>query len=471
MKQIIKLFKENGYQLYQVGGSVRDELLGSEPNDIDLATDATPEQMIKMYNRWFILQAKEFAMLNPDTINMIYSLQIWYSENGIKHGTIILIENNIDYEITTFRKDVSTDGRNATVEFAKTIEEDLARRDFCLNAIAVNAYTGEIINPFTGQQDIKDKVIRFVGEPLQRIREDYLRLFRVYRFLSQLGKGWKFVNNEDVSKCLIGELDMLSKERIRDEVIKIFKHNPCFALYHMPEWLIMYIFHDILAPQVNQEFHGHFHAEDIRQHLMNTLSNSCRLTSNPLLRLACFLHDVGKCMEVEVNEWGYPTFPKHDTLGAERVEIWMKNMKFSNEEIHYVTQLIRHHMVNNHLFEQDKPQNRAIKRYVMALGEELLDDMILLNYCDRAGNLANTKLCSYEEYLQKHTIKPMWLEIKAKDTAFKVTDLKINGIDCMALGLQGKQIGDILKKIFEEVDSGLLVNERETLLKRMREIK
>ncbi|MEK6878591.1 MAG: HD domain-containing protein, partial [Nanoarchaeota archaeon] len=249
------------------------------------------------------------------------------------------------------------------------------------------------------------------------------------------------------------------------ELVKMFKHNPCFALYHMPQWLKCYIFEGLDYHQ--GVFHGHFHAEDIKQHLMITLATAVRLTENWKLRLACFLHDIGKCLEVEYNEWNYPTFPKHDTLGAERVEQWMKTMKFSNDEIYYVTQLIKHHMVNNNLFREDKPQNRAVKRYVMALGEELLDDMILLNYCDRAGNLANTELCSYEEYLQKHTIKPIWLEIKTKETAFKVTDLKVNGHDIMALGFTGKKVGEVLNHLFNQVENDTLQNDRIVLLKEL----
>lgn len=138
MKQIIKLFKENGYQLWQVGGSVRDELLGRVPSDIDFATDATPDEMININNKWFLMQAKKNAKENPDIIVMNTDLKMWYSENGKNHGTIIFQENGIDYEITTFRKDVSTDGRNATVEFAKTIGEDLSRRDFTINSLAVD---------------------------------------------------------------------------------------------------------------------------------------------------------------------------------------------------------------------------------------------------------------------------------------------------------------------------------------------
>ena len=427
-----------------VGGSVRDSLLGLEPNDIDFATNATPEQMIQL------------AKGKIDT---------WETANGKAHGTIVFQEDSKDYEITTFRKDVSTDGRNATVEFAKTIQEDLARRDFTINAMAFNMLSGmkELIDPFNGMKDIENRVLRFVGDAFTRIQEDKLRVLRAYRFLSQLGKGWKFIDNEVIlTRILSADLNIVSKERIRDELIKMFKHNPCFSLYHMPKWLQCYIFESL--DFYKGTFHGHFHAEDIKQHLMVTLSTSCRLTNKPLLRLACFLHDIGKCMDVEYNEWGYPTFPRHDTLGAERVEQWMKTMKFSNDEIHYVTQLIKHHMVNQQLFDHNKPQQRSVKRYVMSLGEELLDDMILLNYCDRSGNLANTKLCSYEEYLQKHTIKPIWLEIKAKETAFKVTDLKVNGHDIMALGYNGKEVGLILNGLFKMVEEGVLQNTREELM-------
>ena len=141
-------------------------------------------------------------------------------------------------------------------------------------------------------------------------------------------------------------------------------------------------------------------------------------------------------------------------------------MKFSNKEIDYVTRLIQHHMVSFTLFK-DGVTDRNVKRYVVRLGEDLLDDMIVLNYCDRSANLSNTNHCSYEEYLEKHTIKQKWLEIKEKDNCFKVTDLKINGHDVMKLGIKGKEVGEVLNKLFDEVESKLIVNEREILLKRL----
>ena len=458
MKEIINLFRENKKQLCFVGGYCRDKLLGKESNDIDFATDTTPEQMIDIFTKYRKGGSKD--------------IDIWYSGNGKAHGTIVFREDNVDYEITTFRKDVSTDGRNATVEWAKTIEEDLARRDFTMNAIAKCAYTNKIIDPFNGQQDIENKVIRFVGDAEKRVHEDHLRLIRGYRFLSQLGKGWKFIDGNKFNSDYWKFLNKLSKERVRDELIKIFKYNPCFSLYHMPSWLIGFLTSSINMKKYKMQFfHGHFHAEDIDQHLMITLATSCRLTDKPLLRLACFLHDIGKCMESELNEWGYPTFIHHDTVGADAVEQWMKDMKFSKADTHYVSQLVRHHMVDYNMMLHTT-SNRTIRRYVVRLGEELLDDMILLNYCDRTANLANTKLCSYQEYLIGYTIKPRWLEIKAKDNCFKVTDLKISGNDLKELGVpEGKEIGRILKALFVMVEEETLENDKVKLLVEVMKIK
>ena len=284
MKQIIKLFKDNGYQLWQVGGSVRDEVIGIEPNDIDFATDATPDEMIVIYT--------DFIMLDPWKKN---SIDIWHSENGKAHGTIVFQEDKVDYEITTFRKDVSTDGRNAIVEFARTIEEDLSRRDFTINSIAKCAYTGKILDPFNGKEDIKNKVIR---EAKERIKEDRLRVLRAYRFLSKLGKGWKLVGSFKID---IKELNCLSNERIRDELMKIFKHNPCFALYHMDTNLYYYIF-NLTNPHEAPDSHGHYHAESLFYHSMFALAAAVRLTNNPLLGLAVFMHDIGKQKSMELNE-------------------------------------------------------------------------------------------------------------------------------------------------------------------------
>jgi len=448
MKQIIKLFKENGYQLWQVGGSVRDELMKIEPNDIDFATDATPDEMIKTYS---------------DNVPAMKRLRFtWYaSENGRAHGTIVFKEDDVDYEITTFRKDVSTDGRNATVEFAKTIGEDLSRRDFTINSIAKCMLTGEIVDPHNGQQDIKDKVIKFVGLAHQRIEEDKLRVIRAYRFLSQLGKGWKFIDSTTVNMMDMSKLDVLSKERIREELIKMFKHNPVFAIYHMPIRLLMYLFGEHIY---GFDFHGHFHAENICNHSMFALASATRISFDPLLRMSVFLHDVGKNLRDETNDWGYPIFIGHEIKGAEVVEKWMQEMKFSKKEIHYITQLIRHHMVQFTLL-QKTASNKSIKRYVMKLGEELLNDMLVLNYCDRIANLAHTEVCEYQDYVENYTIMPRWREIREKDDCFKISDLKVDGHDIIKKGYDGKEIGMVLQELFWRVENNLVDNIREDLLK------
>ena len=443
MKQIIKLFKENGYQLWQVGGSVRDEIMGKEPNDIDFATDANPIEMMK---------------LNEKKIGM-KDITVWASENGKLHGTVVFQEDGVDYEVTTFRKDVSCDGRNATVEWSDTIEEDLSRRDLTMNAIAKNMYTGEYVDPFDGQKDIENKYIRFVGKAENRIREDRLRLFRAYRFLSQMGRGWQIVDEIPVQSEL--DLRVLSKERIRDEIVKIFKYNPVFALYNMPIWVKSHIFDPRIF--INRDG-GKFHAEDTYLHGILSLMNAVRLSPDPLFRLAVFLHDCGK-HEPEIDENWNNTYPKHMKIGADMVEEWMKEMKFSNKEIDYVKRLVRYHMVSFQLFEPDVT-DRQIKRFVVRIGEDLLDDMIMLNFCDRMANMSVTMMQQdYDEFVLRYSILPRWQEIKRKDNCFKITDLKVNGHDIMKKGYEGKEIGEKLKELFEKVENKELENKKEDLLK------
>ena len=198
-KQILKLLTDNGYTAYMVGGFVRDYVMSLEFHDIDIATSAKPEQIVELGTK--------------------VGYKVWYSANGINHGTIAYTIEGDTFEITSYRKDVSCDGRNAIIEYASTIEEDLSRRDFTMNALAMDI-NGNIIDPFNGQLDIQNKIVRFVGNPVDRINEDNLRIMRAIRFASRFGfkieeKSWgAIVENKDKVKNL-------SVERVWDEFKKI----------------------------------------------------------------------------------------------------------------------------------------------------------------------------------------------------------------------------------------------------------
>jgi len=459
MKKTIKLFKVGKYDLWQVGGSVRDSLMNIEPHDIDFTTNATPDQMLAM-----VPLDPTYTPRHGEEKHRKGDIKTWHSENGIKHGTIVFKEGGENYEVTTFRKDISTDGRNAVVSFAKTIEEDLSRRDFTMNAIAQDAYTGKLFDPFNGIEDIKQKKIRFVGDAKARIQEDFLRLLRGYRFLAQLGKGWTLdlPFDDKTRDALIEKMfKKVSIERIRTELLKIFATNPCFGLYQMPETL-----RSRLIPTVPNSKHGHYHAEDLSAHVMFALATACRITKDPFFRMGSFLHDIGK-REFDIDEKGRRTFKQHEARGAIITKEWMETMRFSNEEIKYVTALVANHMF--YYPGDPKGMRRWTKRFVRKVGEEMLLPLLMMRYCDSHANLADIAVSGHiEPTWTEHPIHEEWERIKAEDNCFKVSDLKINGHDVMKEGLTGKPVGETLQVLFERVDEEIIPNERELLLSEMK---
>ena len=365
-------------------------------------------------------------------------------------------EAEVDYEVTTYREDVACDGRHAKVKFAETLPDDLSRRDFTMNALAKCAYTGEMVDPHGGLRDIENKTIRFVGKPAKRIIEDYLRILRGYRFLSKLGKGWTihpFGPDIIIDACIDVMFTEVSKERIRDELLKMFAGSPCFALKHMPDSLIIGLF-----PEIPKGNHGHYHAEDIEIHSMVALATACRISKDPLFRLTAWLHDFGK---TKVNEEdGKINFKGHEALGADTIRYWMNEMKFSNDQIKYVTTLVEHHMF---YYPKDEAGHRKYtKRLIHKVGEDMLELLIMLRFCDNKANLANTT--EWNDW-RDHPALAIRDKLVEEEAAFKVTDLKVNGHDVMAVGFRGKDIGTVLNDLFNAVFKEAIKNDRDILLK------
>jgi tRNA nucleotidyltransferase (CCA-adding enzyme) len=297
-----------GYQLFYVGGSVRDEIMGNPSHDVDLATNATPAGII--------------------TTCKVFGLDFRYTKNSVAHGTIV-VEG---IEITTLRKDVSCDGRNATVEWATTIQEDLSRRDLTINAVAKNVYTGEIVDPFFGVQDIEYGIIRAVGNPVDRLNEDTLRALRAVRFANRFG----FDIERNLLKA-IWETDIsnLSIERVREEFMKILAtRNDRYTIIILnkvlPEFSVLYNLDG-----------GNKHAETVDIHSLLAMRYMMKGSDKPLLIFATLLHDIGKFYTKDDPE---RMFKGHEDIGAEKVKEIMTRMKFSNDEIDYVQIIIKNHM-------------------------------------------------------------------------------------------------------------------------------
>ena len=435
---ICRILNSAGFESYFVGGHVRDMLMEKESNDVDIATNATPEIVVEL-----------FSVLEDYTV----------VPTGILHGTVTIIKDSIHTEVTTYRKDLSCDGRNATVEFAKTIEEDLSRRDFVINSIAYNPLTEKFIDPYNGRKDIENRLIRCVGYPMHRFREDYLRLFRALRFKSTLNfdtadMTWQHLC--EVSKDNFSST--LSIERVRDEINKCFKAADCPSdmIDDMHDCGLL----DKYLPELSvcHKFEQNkYHKYDVYWHTLFAIDAVPK--EFPLIRWAALFHDLGKPKSCE--NYGTPTasFHNHEFYSEEIARDIMKRFRFSNYDMEYVANLVKHHM-----FKCDsKMKDGAIRRFVCSLGIDYVDDICILKYADRKANGLKT---AEEMNIDNTGLKRRFTEILKKDCAFKIKDLAISGKDIIEEFniAQGPLIGRLLKECFEIVLENPELNKRNTLL-------
>lgn len=452
---ISKVLKENGFESYLVGGVVRDIVMYKkipEDSDLDLATSATPEEMIKVFSKH----------------------KLKFIPTGIKHGTITVIYKNKEYQITTYRIDKEyLDLRHPSeVEFTKNIKEDLARRDFTINAMALDILTGEFIDEFGGIDDINRKIIRCVGDPDIRFSEDALRMLRACRFAAKLEFKIEEKTLEAIKKNS-ENITKISSERIRDELIKILlAKRPSIGIEYMRETgLLKYI-----LPELNNCYgvkQNIYHKYDVYYHSLCTCNIISDLTEEIndkkrlyRLKLAALLHDIAKPItKQEVIEDGqdYSTFYNHEVIGAGITKKIMKRLKFSNEDINYVARLVRHHM----FYYTDEWTDSAVRRFMRNVGLDLLDDLFILREADRLGS-GKRKPGSIS--IQK--LKARIIKIVEEENAISLKDLKVNGYDIMnTLNLKpGPIIGKILNTLLQMVIEDPSLNEKETLLNLAKEV-
>jgi len=443
IKNIFSIFKKNGFEIYLVGGAVRDFLLGKKPKNFDFTTNATPEKIQSLFPNSFYNNTYGTVSI-PLEIEDLSSLQ----------KTIV--------EITPFRKEEEyTDFRHPEkIEWAKTLEEDLARRDFTINAIA---YDGKkIIDPYYGQKDLKEKIIRCVGDPDKRFTEDALRLLRAIRFASQLG----FLIEEKTRKAIEKNSQLITKiswERIRDEFLKILKsdHPAEGVLFLRNTGLLKYILPELdvcfFIPQKSPKRH---HIYDVGTHLVMSLKH-CP-SKDEITRFATLIHDIGKAKTFKKDEkTGLITFYNHEVVGKKLAEKIAERFKLSSKQKEKLVRLVAYHQFTVSELQTDK----AIRRFIRNVGKEYLLDMLDLRVADRLGSGA--KATSWRLELFKKRL------IKVQKEPFKITDLKVNGYDVMMI-LEikpGPKVGEVLKYLFEKVVKKKLKNEREVLLKEIEKLK
>lgn len=447
---IIKKFTDNNYQIYLVGGSVRNMLLTLPVKDYDFTTSATPEEILTLFPSAYY--DNQFGTVGIPL------------EQGIENekGSVI--------EITTFRSESEyKDHRHPDkVTWGKTIEEDLARRDFTINAIAVNIsglnLDPEFIDPYHGQADIKSHLLRAVGNPSSRFKEDALRLLRAVRFAAQLD-----FQIEEQTKIAIQQdaslLPSISGERIRDELLKILASNkPYEGIMMLKDLnLLQYILPELLeGVGLSQVRPGRHHTADVFTH--NTLSLKECPSTDPIVRFATLIHDIGKPRVAGKDENGYIIFYNHEVAGSQVAYQICERLKFSKKDRQKVCKLIRWHMFT----VDENITDAAVRRFIRKIGIENVKDIIDVRIGDRLGSgISQDRAESWRLKKFKGRIEEQLLP-----EPFSIKDLAINGNDIMKeLNIKpGPKIGQMLQKLFEEVDEDLSKNTKEYLLKRINEI-
>jgi tRNA nucleotidyltransferase (CCA-adding enzyme) len=438
-KEITDLFNKftvKGFECYLVGGSVRDLVLGHEVLDYDFATNARPEDVIKIFRR---------------TV-----------PTGIKHGTVTVLMKDRQYEVTTYRADGKyIDGRRPdSVSFSETLEQDVRRRDFTINGLAYDIANEKIIDYVNGLEDIGKRIIRTIGDPLERFSEDGLRPYRACRFAAKLYFSIDAGTLSAISKT-IDTAKAVSSERIRDEILKIMDtEKPSIGLEYMRETGLLKLALPELLDGYNVK-QNKFHIYDIYYHSLY----SCDAIpgADGIIKFAALLHDIGKAATRKEDEKGEGTFYNHEVVGAKMTRRIMKRLKFSNEEIIKVTNLIINHMFHY----VDDWTDGAVRRFMRKVGLENLEDLLMLRLADRRGNGQRDGLPAPILQLQKRIDK-----VIEEDSALTVKDLDIDGHVIMTEFnvTPGPVIGKILNELLEIVLDDPETNNRETLLAKAREI-
>ena len=441
VKDVSRALSRAGFENFLVGGCVRDLYLEKKPKDWDIATNAKPEDIIKLFPKTFY-------------------------EN--EYGTVGVVNENTEdetlrtIEVTPYRLEsgYSDFRRPDEVSWGKTVEEDLARRDFSMNALAYNAETGELLDPFGGLEDIKKKIIRAVGNPEERFNEDALRMLRALRLASELGFALEFETQKAIEKNTT-LLSRISSERIRDEFMKIIlSDSPAIALELAARLgILKYIspeFEKGIGMEQNQA-----HAYSVWEHLLRTLDHSARKKFPPHVRLAAFFHDVAKPhTRVWKNEqW---TFYGHEVVGAKLTRKIMGDLKFPKELTDKAAKLVRWHMFFS---DTEKITPSAVRRVIRNVGENLIWDLVNLRTSDRIGT-GRPKETPYR--LRKY--KSMIEEVLRDPISVK--QLKLNGADVMKLtsSKPGPEIGFILEILLSEVLENPNQNDKTLLEKRVLEL-
>lgn len=414
-------------ELHIVGGAIRDILLGKEIKDVDFATKFTPEEMLLRF-RWAGIEPFEM-------------------KTAIRRGTVTVLLEGEPVEITTFRNPESPE---TETQFTKNIREDLPARDFTINAMALNVFTGELVDPFGGKEDVQRRLVRAVNHPNQRFIEDPHRILRMIRFANAKGPGW---STDEITwlgaKECVGLLTRVSPERIRDELVKILlADTPSVALEALKNLGALEFIIPELLETVGVE-QNRFHFADVWGHIKLVVDATPK---DKIVRLAALFHDIGKPHVITEDHNGRH-FIGHESKSAHMGVDIMKRLKFSNEDIEDVRILVRHHMRNH------KMGVKGIRRLIVRMGEHL-PNWIALKEADAKAHIMD------EDFPEKWAKFLVDLE-REKEAPRQVPlgKLAINGKDLIALGLKpGEKFGVIFRELKNRTLDNPELNDKNKLL-------
>ncbi len=431
---IIEKLHKAGFDAFVTGGAVRDMMMHKEPHDYDIATSALPEDTRRLFSR---------------TI-----------DTGIKHGTVTVIINGVGYEITTFRTDgIYLDGRHPEhVRFVNSVYTDCARRDFTINSMMYGS-DGEIIDFFGGRADIKEKLIRCVGESEKRFKEDALRMLRAVRFSAALSFDISPETEKAIKKCSM-LIKRVSTERIFEELNKILlSDNPDYIRTLHNLGLLQYI-----IPQLDicfyEEQRNKYHLYNVGEHIMQTVKNT---PCNLILRWAALLHDVGKPCCSSVDSLGIIHFYGHHRESCRIATDVLYRLHMDKDSIRSISILIENHDV------RVEPSLPAVKRMMARTGEKLFEQLMLLQ---KADNMAKNPEYYPEKEQRINAALDIYKRIVAEGQPYLIAHLAVNGRDLQKIGYKtGRIIGDTLKRLTDEVIIDPQLNNREYLLERAKQLR
>ncbi len=433
VKLIISRLENSGFSAYAVGGCVRDSIMGRTVHDWDICTSAEPQEVLTSLGKHNII------------------------DTGLKHGTVTVNYDNELYEITTFRTDgeYKDNRRPEKVTFVRSLKEDLARRDFTMNSIAYNDREGKK-DIYGGEKDIRNKIIRCVGEPSKRFNEDALRIMRALRFSSVLGFE---IEKEtlDAAKKYAYLLNNISAERIQSELLGILDGE--FAERVLTDNIdILGVIIPEILPMVGHKQYNPHHIYDIWMH---TVKVTVKSPYGKIPRMAALLHDIAKPRCFTVDERGIGHFKGHPEKGAEMAKNIMNRLRFDKKSTETVSKMIFYHD------RRPAANEKNVRKLISELGKEDFLLLMDLKIADARGQNPST-LEQKLQYVEE--LKKIFYEQTSDGNSFDLKTLDINGTDIINAGIaQGRNIGIILRYLLESVIDGSVLNQKDILMKKAEE--